>query len=275
LTTIITQNVGFEVSRQKILAGVNLVFPANCMTAILGPSGSGKSTLLKCLTTTITPTTGKIWINKRALADIRNDFRQQLGYVPQDDIIHRELRVEHALGFAAKLRLGRKFPEGKLRWRVNTVIRQLGLEKRRRLRIRRLSGGQRKRVSIGLELLADPTVLMLDEPASGLDPGTEEDLMFALRALADKGKTVIFTTHSMEYLNRVDWIVLLMEGVVIFASTLSDMLRHFDVSHPADVYRKIREHDRAYWAFELRVSRTARRMVEPALRYAPRPGTRP
>jgi len=231
----------------KVLSDISLSFLPGQISAVLGPSGSGKSTLIKCITTVFKPSQGRVTVDGQDLWQIRGSFRPLLGYVPQDDIIHRELRVEQAFSFAARLRLDTDVPQALRTKLIDRIIGQLGLAAHRRKRIARLSGGQRKRVNIGIELIADPRVLILDEPASGLDPGTEEDLLGILRRLAQQGKTVITTTHSMEFLDQVDRVVVLMDGAMIFSGTLATLLDHFQIPHVADVFKTIRKNSTAQW----------------------------
>ncbi len=246
-----TENLGYRAGGSALLSGATLRFCPGEITAILGPSGSGKSTLLKCLTSVYLPSDGDVVFGGEPVDKNRRQFRQQLGYVPQDDVIHTGLRVEQAFYYAAKLRLDTSLSAEEVEARIAAIAEQLGLAERRRHRIRRLSGGQRKRVNIGVELLADPTLLILDEPASGLDPGTEEDLLKYLRVLADAGKTVVLTTHSMEYLEVPDRLVVLMAGRVVYWGTLEGMLAHFGISHAADVFKTLRQQDVEFWAGRL------------------------
>lgn len=181
-------DVSFRIGGRRILSGVNLDLRSGELTAVIGPSGSGKSTLIKCLSTTYRPSSGAVRFDGAELDTVRSAYRQRLGYVPQDDVIHRELRVETACRYAARLRLDAELSDTDIEERVCRVLETLGLGEHRRKRIRNLSGGQRKRVNIGVELLADPDVLLLDEPASGLDTGTEEDLVGCLKHLAGAGK---------------------------------------------------------------------------------------
>jgi ABC-type multidrug transport system ATPase subunit len=245
--TLRTSGLCLELSGKRILDNINLTFLPGRISSILGPSGSGKSTLIKCLTTVLRPTRGRVTVDGKDLQQQRDALRPQLGYVPQDDIIHRELRVEQAFDFAARLRLDEELSAERRRKLIAGITRKLGLAQRRRMRIGRLSGGQRKRVNIGIELLADPTLLVLDEPASGLDPATEEDLLKILAELAGRGKTVVLTTHSMEYLDRVDSVVVLSDGAAIFCGPLPALLSHFEIEHPAEVFRTIRGNSTAHW----------------------------
>lgn len=251
--------VCFSYGRSRILEGVSLAFRSGEITAVLGPSGSGKSTLIKCLSTVLRPQEGKVLADGKDLWDDLDEFRQRLGYVPQDDVIHRQLTVEDAFYYAARLRLRSFYGDSVIRARIDTVLAGLGLEERRGLRIRRLSGGQRKRVNIGVELLCDPEVLVLDEPASGLDPAIEEDLIRLLRRMARAGRTIVLTTHSMERLADYDKLVLVAAGRLVYAGPPGDFAGHFGVEDPSDVYRVLRDRGAEEWESRYRSSRLARR----------------
>jgi len=242
------EGVSFTASRRAILSGIDLSFERGEVSAVIGPSGSGKSTLLKCLTTSHRPTAGRVLLGEEDIWQMRRRYRMDLGYVPQDDIIHRQLTVRQAFRFSSRLRLDTGMDSATVDKRVESITELLGLAERRDARIRRLSGGQRKRVNIGIELLADPDILILDEPASGLDPGTEEDLVVLLKRLARFGRTVVLTTHSMEYLSSVDKIVLIMEGRVVFAGRHEEMLSHFGVDHSGEVFKALRGGGAEAWA---------------------------
>ena len=139
-------------------------------------------------------------------------FSTQLGYVPQDDIVHRDLTVERALYYTARLRLPSDFTGEQIQWRINEVLEDVEMTERRNLLVSQLSGGQRKRVSIALELLANPGVFFLDEPTSGLDPGLDRKMMVLLRRLADRGHTIILVTHATNNINDCDDVCFLAQG---------------------------------------------------------------
>ena len=139
-------------------------------------------------------------------------FSTQLGYVPQEDIIHRDLTVERALYYTARMRLPEDFTQAQIKQRIEEVLEDVDMKHRRSLLVSKLSGGQRKRVSIALELLANPSVFFLDEPTSGLDPGLDRKMMFLLRRLADKGHTIVLVTHATNNINACDYICFLAQG---------------------------------------------------------------
>lgn len=246
--TLAANGLTFKIGSKALISRVTCSLPAGKVTAIIGPSGSGKSTLLRCLASSYKPSAGTVTADGELLKKLGDTYRARLGYVPQDDVVHPELKVEHELGFAARLRLDAAMPAQERKALVDGVIRELGLEGQRRQKIARLSGGQRKRVNIGIELLADPRVILLDEPASGLDPATEEDLLGILRRLARQGRTVGLTTHSMEYLDQVDQILVMMDGAMIYAGPLERLLTHFGIPHVADMFKTLRTAGVQHWS---------------------------
>ncbi|MFA5140740.1 MAG: ABC transporter ATP-binding protein [Elusimicrobiota bacterium] len=231
----------FKAGGKRLLSDVDLVFRPGELTAVIGPSGCGKSTLVKCLATVQRASDGRVTFGGEDVWPIRRRFRLDLGYVPQDDVIHPELTVRQAFYYASRLRLDTGLAPSAVDIRVEAITSLLGLAEASKRRIRRLSGGQRKRVNIGIELLADPGLLLLDEPASGLDPGTEEDLVKLLTSLARAGRTVVSTTHSMEYLTLFHKVVALSSGRVVFCGSHAQLLEHFKVSHAADVFKAMRK----------------------------------
>lgn len=256
-------SVSWKAGRTPIIDSVDLLVRAGQLTALIGPSGSGKTTVLKCLAALLKPSSGVVTADGAEIWSSRRAFRAKFGYVPQDDIVHPALTVRQALTYAGRLRLDAATPSDMLLRRVESVAKLLGLDERLRVRISRLSGGQRKRVNIGVELVADPDILVLDEPSSGLDPGTEQDLVKMLKRLAEGGRTVVLTTHSMEYLSEYDSIALLMKGRMVFCGKLPDMLAHFSVATPAEVFRRLRDAGADDWASRWRASPLAAKAVLP------------
>jgi ABC transport system ATP-binding/permease protein len=172
------------------------------MIALMGPSGAGKTTLLLALNGYLPPTRGQVRINGEDLYTIYDALRGSIGYVPQDDIVHPELTVFEAVKYSARFRLPPDYSEEEIDRRVDETLRDLGLEGVRNLQIGKpekkvLSGGQRKRVNIALELVTDPVILFLDEPTSGLAADDTTTLINLLHDLTKKtGKTIIMTIHQ-------------------------------------------------------------------------------
>lgn len=229
-----------KVGRRRILRDVSLVARPRELVAIVGASGAGKTTLLKALAGVQEPTAGHVLFNGRDLYEHFDALRAGIGYVPQDDIIHRRLSVQRALGYAAQLRLPRGTSRHDRKVRVDEVIAELGLEEQRTTMVDRLSGGQRKRVSIGVELLTRPPIFFLDEPTAGLDPGTERRMMDLLRQLAEKGRTVVLVTHATHNIRRCDKVMFLAGGGrVAFFGTPDEALAYFGVEDFEEIYDQL------------------------------------
>lgn len=197
---------------RTLLNQVSLSLEERDFLAVVGPSGAGKSTLLNALAGFRPAQHGTVLYDGRDLYSDYDELRLRIGFVPQENVLHEALSVRQALGFAAELRFPVDVAEMQRAGRVSEVIRELGLEERIDLAVRRLSGGERRRVSVALELLTKPSLLFLDEPTSGLDPGYERSLMELLRELADSGRTVVVVTHSVQSLSLCDRLLFLAPG---------------------------------------------------------------
>jgi ABC transport system ATP-binding/permease protein len=219
-----------------ILQEASLIVEPGQFIGILGPSGSGKSTLLNALSGLRPADTGQVLVDDTDFYSHLDQLRQLFGYVPQDDIVHGDLTVGEALTFSARLRLPAGTPMREIETLVKQMMSNLGLAERENLRIALLSGGQRKRVSVGVELLRRPPIIFLDEPTSGLDPFAEFKLMELLRRLADTGCTVICTTHVMENVFLMDQIAVLTNGRVIFQGPSERARVQFGVTRLSALY---------------------------------------
>jgi ABC-type multidrug transport system ATPase subunit len=198
----------------NILKKVSLSIYPKEFVALVGASGAGKTTLMNALAG-FNPANGaksRVLVNGRNLYTHMDEYRSEMGYVPQEDIIHRELTVYKALDYAAQLRMPADISKKERHQRVMEVIEELGLTRQKNNAITALSGGQRKRVSMGVELLTKPGLFFLDEATSGLDPGTETEMMELLRELADGGRTVILVTHATKNVMMCDQVVFLAKG---------------------------------------------------------------
>jgi ABC-type multidrug transport system ATPase subunit/pSer/pThr/pTyr-binding forkhead associated (FHA) protein len=195
-----------------LLDDISLSIPPRSFVALVGGSGAGKSTLLDALNGLRPAQNGTVYFNGADYYRNTAAYATQIGYVPQDDIVHADLTVERALYFAAKIRLPHDFTEEQIEQRITEVLDEVELTHRRSLMVKSLSGGQRKRVSIALELLANPSVFFLDEPTSGLDPGLDRKMMFLLRKLADRGHTILLVTHATNNINSCDYVCFLSAG---------------------------------------------------------------
>ncbi|HEU5198827.1 MAG TPA: FHA domain-containing protein [Ktedonobacterales bacterium] len=199
-------------NQTTLLNNISLSVPPRSFVALVGGSGAGKSTLLDALSGLRPAQKGKVLYNGQDYYRNQAAFNTQIGYVPQDDIVHRDLSVERALYYAAKMRLPGDFTEEQIWQRISEVLEEVELTERRKLYIKKLSGGQRKRVSIAMELLGNPGLFFLDEPTSGLDPDLDRKMMALLRRLADKGHTIILITHATNNISVCDYICFLASG---------------------------------------------------------------
>ena len=201
-------------SRGKVSLVTNVTFriEAGAFVAVVGGSGAGKSTLLDCINGMRPATGGKIYYDTNDYYENMNTYKGVVGYVPQKDIMHEDLTVEQSLRYTAMLRMRADLPAGELAARVSQAIADVHLQGKEKLRISALSGGQKKRVSIAMELLSDPKVIFLDEPTSGLSPDLDMEMMGLLKDLSKKGRTIVVITHAMENLDKCDRVAFLGRG---------------------------------------------------------------
>ncbi len=219
------------------LADVSLTIEPGQLVAIIGASGAGKTTLVETLSGVRLATSGRVCFDGCDIHENREAFRGVVGYVPQDDIIHRELPLRATIRHAAELRLPH-LGGVELDHLVDCTIATLGLSEHASTTVGRLSGGQRKRVSIAVELLTRPRAFFLDEPTSGLDPGTARNLLTTLRTLAGNGSTIVLTTHSPDDVVQCDQVIVVGRGGrVLFQGTPAQALQEFGVIDIASVYR--------------------------------------
>ncbi|MDD5200835.1 MAG: ATP-binding cassette domain-containing protein [Terrimicrobiaceae bacterium] len=259
----------------RILDGISLSIEPGQFIGVIGPSGAGKSTLLDALCALRPADEGAVFIDGRDLYENTDVLRDEFGYVPQDDIVPLDLSVEQALGYSARLRLPKATPDAVRRRLVAQTINALGLAERARTRVGRLSGGQRKRVSVAAELLSRPRLLFLDEPTSGLDPAAEFALMELLRRLAANGCTIVCTTHVMENAYLVDRLAILRAGRLAFFGPPEEAREHFGVERLTQIYERLRggDSDAPAWSPSVLAAPSARvdRPLPPSRRPAALP----
>lgn len=254
--------------------------------ALMGPSGSGKTTLLHLLTGYRRPTAGAVLVNGTPLEEVFPSLRGSIGYVPQDDILHPELTVFEAVRYSARLRLPRDYSDAELDERVLGTLSALGLDGVKHLTIGRpeakvLSGGQRKRVNIALEIVTDPPLLFLDEPTSGLAADDTASLVELLAELArTQGKTILATIHQPardEYERFSHTLVLGHGGTPVFFGPAKGAYRFFEawrplsersgIDNPRDMFAELAEREARFRKVEPTLTRgEARRRVASAFR---------
>lgn len=244
----VTKSVGKKGQKKTILDNVSLSIEPNKFVAIIGGSGAGKTTLLNCLSGMSDFEYGKVFINGQSVRTNRKSLQSLIGYVPQQDIVYDSLTLERMLYYSAKLRMPPDVSEKEIRSKIDETLRLVELTPHRKTMISKLSGGERKRASIAVELLVSPKLFFLDEPSSGLDPGTEKHLMQMLRRLAETGRTVVMITHTVQNIDLCDSVICMGRGGrLCFVGSPQEATAFFGKRQMTDVYDELNEHS-AHWA---------------------------
>ena len=231
----------------KALKKMDLSIPSKSLIAIMGPSGCGKSTLLKALNGDTPASKGRIFLFNQELSANWQYLKTQIGYVPQDDIVHKELTVRQCLFFTAKLRL-ENLSNDEIDEKINQVLTDLNMLDKKDNLISSLSGGQRKRVSIAVELMTDPLIIFLDEPTSPLDPQTVDDFLGIMKRLSEKGTTVLMVTHKPEDLEYMDEVIFMAEGGhMVFYGDSKRYKEYFNVKTAVSVFSQISGKNAKIW----------------------------
>lgn len=237
----LTREVGRGSRKKRILEDVSISVLPREFVALVGASGAGKTTLMMALNGFVRADQGQVLVNGDDLYQHFDLYRTLIGYVPQDDIIHKDLTVADALRYAARLRLPPDTSDKEIEQRIDQVLGEVGMLAQKNQVISSLSGGQRKRVNIAVELLADPRLFFLDEPTSGLDPGLEKKMMHTLRHLADGGRTVVLVTHATANITQCDHVCFMAQGRMVFFGPPHEALKFFGVTSGdfADIYAQL------------------------------------
>lgn len=236
------------------LQTTSLDFPYRQFIALMGPSGCGKSTLLKALNGDSPPTHGTIKIFGLEMQSHFEMIKHIIGYVPQENIVHEELTVKQSLYYSAKIRLPEDSSEDEIETRITEVLKSLRIDTDviRNTKISSLSGGQKKRVSIAVELLTKPKILFLDEPTSPLDPETIEEFLNCIQELCQEGTTVIMVTHKPEDLNYVDRVVFMgVNGYLSYDGPKDDLLAHYNKKNLIQIYSLLSEKEKSRKWYDL------------------------
>ncbi len=235
-------NVCKNYGDKTVLQNISIALYPREFIGLMGSSGCGKSTLMDALNGMRPASSGQVVVNDLDLYQNFDLLRRSIGYVPQRDILHEALSVERTLYYAAKMRLPSGTSDGQINEVINEVIHTVGLEEHRRQSFRQLSGGQQKRLSLGIELITKPNFLFLDEPTSPLDPETTENMMLLFRKLADEGRIVVMVTHKFEKFNSMHHIALLTKGGrLAYFGPPQEALQYFNCTEPGEIYRRLGE----------------------------------
>ena len=233
-----------EVRDKRILDQVSITVEPGEFVAVIGESGSGKSTLIKALAGVSSPTDGEVRVNDDAITTRLTD----LGYVPQDDIVHHGLSVREALEYAARLRLPADTNDAEIAQTVERVLEEVALAEHADTRIGSLSGGQRKRTGVASELLGRPSLLFLDEPTTGLDPGLESKMMELLRELANQSRAVVVVTHATKNLGLCDKVAVMGKGGnLTYYGSPAGAVEFFGVDNYDGVYEALERRPAPEW----------------------------
>jgi len=240
LSVVVDGNAGGSDSKRIILDDASGEFPSGSVTAVMGPSGAGKTTLVDAILGNVSCTSGAFTINNKPIKTnlLSSLPAGSIGYVPQQDILMDSLTVREVLEYAVSVRLSSSsWTRKEKKELVDAVIAVLGLTKCERLVIGRpgakqaISGGQRKRVSIGIELVANPSVLILDECTTGLDATSALELMECLQQIAKEGRTVIAILHQPRYEifeRTLDRVMLMAKGKIVYKGAADEAMPHFE-----------------------------------------------
>jgi ABC-type multidrug transport system ATPase subunit/ABC-type multidrug transport system permease subunit len=238
------EGLGVRVKEKVILQPTALSIEPGELVAIIGESGSGKSTLMKALAGVSSPSEGTITVNGEPLATRLTD----IGYLPQDEVVHGRLTVVEALDYAARLRLPHDTSDVEYDATVDRALEELELVEHSHTRIESLSGGQRKRVGLAAELLSRPSLLFLDEPTTGLDPGLESRMMGLLRGLADDSRAVVVVTHATKSLDLCSRIIVMGRGGrLCFDGSPDDAMTFFEAETYDDIYAQLDRRPAEEW----------------------------
>ncbi len=247
-------NLSRDVEGKRILHSISLAIEPREFIAVIGPSGAGKSTLMKSLNGSAPATSGNVLVNGMDFYSHFDEFRTIIGYVPQDDIVHTQIAVEKALYYSALLRLPHLKKEETYE-KIYAVLEQLEIEKRAKAKIRVLSGGERKRVNIAVELISDPLLLFMDEPTSGLDYGSIIKIMDLCREIANEGKSIFMVSHPLEKFELLDFLCVLTKGgrLACFAPP-KEVLKYFGVTEFLGIFLELKRGTPEEWEAKFRRS---------------------
>jgi len=226
---------------------VSIAVPKGHFMAIVGPSGCGKTTLLKTIAGLNPESGGALFWDSRNLSEEGDFSPLEIGYVPQFSIAYDPLTVDESIEAATRLRV-RCHNHAELDERIDRVLAETGLSSISDRQVKVLSGGQKRRLGLAMELVSDPKLLLCDEVTSGLDPRSEREIVRLLHDLSrNDGRIVLSVTHSLAHLELYDSILVLHEGKVVFHGPPDQLNYYFSVSDTEDVYPRLTSQDAERW----------------------------
>lgn len=239
--TLEAYNISRDIDGKRILHNISTTIRPCEFIAVIGPSGAGKSTMMKALNGFAQATSGQVLVNGMDFYSHFDEFRTVIGYVPQDDIVHTQITVEKALYYSTLLRVPDMEKE-EIHRKIYSILSKLEIERRADAKIKVLSGGERKRVNIGVELISDPLLLYMDEPTSGLDYGSIIKIMDLCREIADEGKSIFMVSHPLEKFELLDFLCVLTRGgrLACFAPP-AEVLTYFGVEKFLEIFLQLKE----------------------------------
>lgn len=260
---ISAQHLIYFAGEKRLIDDISLNISPGQFIGLIGGAGAGKTTLMYLMCGINKPASGDVKINGESLVSNPESFKGVFGYVPQDDILHRELEVRESLLYTGRLRLGHQFEETEIDERAGKVIKKLRLQEAENVKIgspekKGISGGQRKKVNLAQELMTDPNILVLDEPTSGLDPRSDREVMQILRGIADEGRTVLLITHNISETNFKFFthvIVLAKNGKLAYFGPSSEVKEYFQVDDPVKIFDELDKFTPDQWKQKFRNSK--------------------
>lgn len=242
----ITMRVRNDPEAAPLLHEVSAHFPTGHLAAVIGPSGSGKSTLLKVIAGVCEPDEGNVLWNERDLAEEDLD-PSEIGYVPQFGIAYDQLTIQESVDTALQLRVG-GLTKNERDWRAAAILLEVGLHGIEDRRVKVLSGGEKRRLALALEMVSKPSLLLCDEVTSGLDPKSEEDIVHLLHRLSREDKRVVITvTHSLRHLALYDSVSVFYQGHIAYHGPGPSLLKYFGVTDPDEVFPALAKRSGAEW----------------------------
>ncbi len=232
----INQCVSVKHKVKKILADLTMDVKKGEFVAIVGCSGAGKTTLMNILSGYNKPSKGTVYVDGLDLFKEEDYFKGKIAYVPQQEILDQTLTLQKSLEYSSALRI-KNIQKKEIKSTINRVLKMLELSHVKNSLIKNLSGGEKKRASIATEMLSDPNLFLLDEPTSGLDANIEKKIMKKLREIANTGKTIIMTAHTVSNLNLCDKVIFMgKDGKICYYGTYNDIFNYFNVEEFVDIY---------------------------------------